>query len=72
MNCYSFHEHNPARTSWKKDIDNNNIMKILNQEIAVNNFKSSRWITQCLLADVDYINFALVTRKNMDDPTKGH
>jgi len=72
MNVYSFHEHNLARTNWKKEIDNNSIMKIINQEIAANNFKVARWITQCLIADVDYINFALVTRKNMDDPSKGH
>lgn len=72
MNNYSFHEHNLQRTNWKKDIDNNMIMSIINTEIASNIFKVSRWISQCLIGDIDYINFALVTRKNIEDPSKGY
>ena len=72
MNLYSFNEHSNARTNWKRDIDNINVMKILNIEIAANSFKATRWIAQSLLADVDFINFALTTRKSMNDPSKGH
>jgi len=72
MNLFAFNEHNNARTNWRRDIDNNNVMKIVNDEIAANSFKATRWITQCLLADVEFINIALVTRKNINDPSKGH
>lgn len=72
MNNYAFHEYNNARTNWRKEIDNNSIMKIINQEIAANGFKVSRWITQCLIGDIDYLNFALVVRKNIEDPSKGY
>ena len=63
MNIYTFNENNPSRTNWKKDIDNNNLMRLLNEEVAVNSFKSAKWITQCLLGDIDYIMFAMISRK---------
>ena len=70
MNLYAFNEHNLNRTNWGHNIDNS-IMKCINQEIADNQFKASRWCVQSILADVDLINFAFVTRKDINDPSKG-
>jgi len=71
MNVYAFNEHNFNRTNWRNDIDGS-LMKCLNQEISDNSFKVSRWLVQSILADVDYVNFSFVSRKDISDPSKGH
>lgn len=56
-------------SNWKTTIDTG-LITCLNREIHNNSFKSSRWLIQAMLADVDYIKFAFVTRKDMPDATK--
>lgn len=56
-------------TNWKTNIDTG-LITCLNKEIHDNSFKSSRWLIQAMLADVDHIKFAFVTRKDMPDNTK--
>ena len=42
----------------------------LNKEISDNSFKVSRWVVQALLADVDLMKFAFVSRREMNDNKK--
>ena len=56
-------------TNWKTSIDTG-LITCLNKEIHNNSFKASRWLIQAMLADVDHIKFAFVTRKDMPDNTK--
>ena len=56
-------------TDWKNTIDSG-LITCLNKEIHNNSFKASRWLIQAMLADVDHIKFAFVSRKNMSDATK--
>jgi hypothetical protein len=64
MNLYTFNEHNLQMTNWRNTIDNS-IVTCLNKEIANNSFKASRWLIQAMLADVDHIKFAFISRKDM-------
>jgi hypothetical protein len=56
-------------TNWKNTIDTA-LITCLNKEIHNNSFKASRWLIQAMLADVDHIKFAFVSRKDMPDNTK--
>lgn len=64
MNLYTFNEHNLQMTNWRTNIDTS-VVTCLNKEIHNNSFKASRWLIQALLADVDHIKFAFVSRKDM-------
>ena len=48
------------------------MMVTLQKEITDNNFKVFRWIVQAVLADVDQVKFAFITRNNMKEVKKGH
>lgn len=69
MNVYAVNEHNLNRTNWRQDIATKKI-SVLNKELEDNQFKISRWIVQSLLADVDQIKLAFVTRERMEDNKK--
>lgn len=58
-----------SSTNWRTTIDTG-LITCLNKEIHNNSFKASRWLIQAMLADVDHIKFAFVTRKDMPDNTK--
>lgn len=47
-------------------------MQPFNREVTDNYFKMNRWLVESILAGVDYINFAFVTRKDIKDVSKGH
>lgn len=69
QNVYAFNEHNLNRTNWRINIDNS-VITCLNKEISDNSFKVSRWVVQALLADVDLMKFAFVSRREMNDNKK--
>ena len=69
MNVYSFNEYNPAITTWRNDIDTH-LIPCMNTEIKNNSYKVSRWLCQSILADVDLMKFAFISRKNMEDNKK--
>lgn len=62
MNVYSLNEFNPNLTDWKNNLDQ--LIPCLNREIANNSFKITRWLVQSLLADVEFIKFAFISRKD--------
>jgi translation initiation factor 3 subunit D len=64
MNVYALNEHSLERSNWKGTIDNS-IVPCLNAEVSNNSFRVSRYLVQSILADVDYMKFAFVSRKNM-------
>jgi translation initiation factor 3 subunit D len=64
MNVYAFNEHTLERSNWKSTIDNS-IVPCLNAEVTNNSFRVSRYLVQSILANVDYIKFAFISRKNM-------
>lgn len=64
MNCYAFNEFNLNMTNWRNTIDNA-VVTCLNKEYANNSFKAQRWLVQSILADVDMIKYAFVSRKDM-------
>lgn len=68
MNVYALNEHNTNINDWRKNVEN--IIPCLNKELSNNSFKLSRWLVASVLAGVDYIKFAFVSRKNMSDPKK--
>ena len=69
MNVYTLNEHNLDIKNWRSCIDQA-IIPCLNKEITNNSFKISRWLVQSILAQVDFIKFGFVTRKNMNDNKK--
>ena len=71
MNVYALNEFNLDKTDWRKTLDLS-LMNVFSQEISDNSFKVSRWIIQSVLSGVDFIKYAFVTRRDMNDPTKGH
>jgi translation initiation factor 3 subunit D len=46
------------------------VITCLNKEISDNSFKVSRWVVQALLAEVDLMKFAFVSRREMNDNKK--
>ena len=69
MNVYSLTEHDHNVSDWKNNVDSA-IVPCLNKFITNNSFKVSRWLIQSILANVDLIKFAFVTRKNMENATQ--
>ena len=69
MNIYSMTEHNQDISNWRMRIDTA-IIPCINKEIQNNSFKVSRWLIQSMLAQVDVMKFAFVSRKAMDDNKK--
>ena len=66
QNVYAFNEHDLQRSNWRSQIDNG-LISCLTREITDNSFKTSRWLMQALLAEVDLVKFAFVSRKDMND-----
>lgn len=69
MNVFAFNEHSLERSNWRNQIDSSMIACLI-KEIADNSFKAHRWLIQSILADVDLLKFAFVTRKIMNDSTR--
>ena len=69
MNVYALNEYSLNRTNWRNQIDNS-IINCLNKEVTDNSFKVSRWLIQSLLAEVDLIKFAFISRKDPSDNKK--
>ena len=69
MNIYAFNEYDPKITNWKARIDTS-LIPCMTEEIKNNSFKVSRWLCQSMLAGVDKMKFAFVTRKSADDSKK--
>ena len=63
MNVYSVNEYDNNLTQWRSKLDNS-LITCLNKEITNNSFKLTKWLVQSLLADVDIIKFAFVSRKD--------
>lgn len=68
MNTYALNEYDREPSNWRKNIGD--INNVLNTEIFDNLFKVSRWVVQSLLADVEYMKLAFVSRSNMKDNSK--
>ena len=64
MNVYAFNEFSLNNTNWRNTIDNA-VVTCLNKENANNAFKAQRWLVQAILADVDVVKYAFVSRKDM-------
>lgn len=71
MNVYAFNEFAPNTTNWRSRIDTK-LIPCMNEEIKNNSFKVSRWLCQSLLADVDFIKFGFISRKEENNNTKHH
>jgi len=69
MNVYALNEFSLNRTNWRNQIDNS-IINCLNKEVTDNSFKVSRWLIQSMLADVDFIKFGFISRKDVTDNKK--
>lgn len=69
MNIYTLFEHNQSISNWRENVDKN-LIPCLNKEIQNNGFKISRWLIQSIIAKVDFIKFAFVSRKNFEDDKK--
>lgn len=69
QNVYALHEHDLERTDWRSHIDNSQI-SCLTREITDNSFKVTRWLMQSILAEVDLVKFAFVSRKDANDNKK--
>jgi translation initiation factor 3 subunit D len=69
MNVYALNEFSLIRSNWRNQIDNS-IINCLNKEVTDNSFKVSRWLIQSMLADVDFIKFAFISRKDVADNKK--
>lgn len=69
MNVFALNEHNLQRSNWRGQIDNS-VITCLNKEVTDNSFKVSRWLIQSMLADVEFMKFAFVSRKEMNDNKK--
>jgi len=69
MNIYTFNEYNLNMTNWRTTIDTA-LVTCLNKEITNNSFKATRWLVQAILADVDVIKYAFVSRKDMNVNSK--
>jgi translation initiation factor 3 subunit D len=63
MNVYAVNEFNTNLTQWRSKLDQL-LIPCLNKEITSNSFKMTKWLVQSLLADVEYIKFAFVSRKD--------
>lgn len=69
MNVYAMNEHNLSRSNWRQDMGGQKVF-VINKELEDNAFKVSRWIVQSLLADVEFMKLAFVTRDNVNDNKK--
>ena len=64
INVYALNEHSLERSKWRQTIDSS-IIACLNSEVSTNAFRVSRYLVQSLLAGVDFMKFAFVSRKDM-------
>lgn len=69
MNVYSVNEFDTNLTQWRSKLDNS-IITCLNQEITNNSFKFTKWLVQSLLAEVDFMKIAFVSRKDQSANNK--
>ena len=69
MNVYSVNEFDTNLTQWRSKLDTL-LIPCLNKEITCNSFKMTKWVVQSLLADVEYIKFAFVSRKDQSINSK--
>jgi translation initiation factor 3 subunit D len=69
VNVYALNEHSFERSNWRGSIDHS-IIACLNSEVSTNAFRISRYLVQSILAGVDYMKFAFVSRKDMGKNTE--
>lgn len=69
QNIYTLFEYENNKTTWKSNLDQN-MAQCLTKEVQDNSCKVSRWVVQSLLAGVENIKFAFVSRRNQKDPNK--
>lgn len=69
QNVYALTEFEGNNSNWKKNLDTKTA-ECLTKDVQDNSCKISRWVVQSILADVDQIKFAFVTRKTPSDNTK--
>jgi translation initiation factor 3 subunit D len=58
-----------VKSAWKANLDLM-MAQCLTKEVQDNSCKISRWVVQSLLAGVEQIKFAFVTRRNTKDPSR--
>ena len=66
QNNYSLLEYENNKSNWKTNLDQNTA-QCITKEVQDNSCKVSRWVVQSLLAGVEQIKFAFVTRKTVKD-----
>jgi len=67
QNTYSLFEYELNKSNWKTNLDQM-MAQCLTKEVQDNSCKVSRWVVQSILAGVEHIKFAFVTRKHLKDP----
>lgn len=68
QNTYTLMEYENAKSNWKTNLDLM-MAQCLTKEVQDNSCKVSRWVVQSLLAGVEHIKFAFVTRRKVKDPS---
>lgn len=68
VNTFALNEYDREGSNWRNQISD--ITTVLNKEIFDNMFKVNRWVVQSLLADVEFMKLAFITRKTMNDNKK--
>jgi translation initiation factor 3 subunit D len=69
QNTYTLLEFENGKANWKGNLDLM-MAQCLTKEVQDNSSKVSRWVVQSLLAGVEHIKFAFVSRRNLKDPSK--
>ena len=70
QNVYALSEYDVNKTNWTKQLDTM-MAQVLSKEVQNNSCKVSRWAVMSILAGVDQIKFAFITRK-VKDSNKNH
>ena len=69
QNVYTLLEHESSKANWKTNLDLM-MAQCLTKEVQDNSCKISRWVVQSLLAGVDNIKFAFVSRSQAGNANK--
>lgn len=69
QNTYTLLEYEGGKSNWKMNLDLM-MAQCLTKEVQDNSNKISRWVVQSLLAGVEHIKFAFVSRRSPKDASK--
>lgn len=69
QNTYTLLEYENSKANWRANLDLM-MAQFLTKEVQENSCKISRWVVQSLLAGVEQIKFAFVTRRTPKDASK--